>query len=37
MILDEVDGDISLETTEPKADAMYEQGVGLARRRRTPW
>ena len=29
-ILDEVDGDISLETTEPQADAMYEQGVGLA-------
>ena len=23
-------GDISLETTEPEADAMYEQGVGLA-------
>ena len=23
-------GDISLETTEPEADAMYEQGVGLS-------
>lgn len=29
-ILDEVDGDISLETTEPEADAMYEQGKTLA-------
>ena len=29
-ILAEVDGDISLETTELEADAMYEQGVGLA-------
>ena len=29
-ILSEVDGDISLETTELEADAMYEQGVGLA-------
>ena len=29
-ILDEVDGDVSLETTEPEADAMYEQGLGLA-------
>ena len=31
-ILDEVDGDISLETTEPKADAMYEEGVGLSQK-----
>jgi transaldolase len=30
-ILSEVDGPISLETTELEADAMYEQGVGLAR------
>ena len=30
VILDEVDGDISLETTEPKADAMYHEGVSLA-------
>lgn len=29
-ILSEVDGPISLETTELEADAMYEQGVGLA-------
>lgn len=29
-ILEEVDGPISLETTEPEADAMYEQGVGLS-------
>ena len=29
-ILDEVDGDISLETTEPEADAMYAQGKELA-------
>lgn len=29
-ILEEVDGPISLETTELEADAMYEQGVGLA-------
>jgi transaldolase len=29
-ILSEVEGDISLETTELEADAMYEQGVGLA-------
>ena len=29
-ILETVDGDISLETTEPEADAMYEQGLGLA-------
>jgi transaldolase len=28
-ILAEVDGDISLETTEPEADAMYEQGKVL--------
>jgi transaldolase len=28
-ILSEVEGDISLETTELEADAMYEQGVGL--------
>jgi transaldolase len=31
-ILAEVDGDISLETTEPEADAMYEQGVGLSQK-----
>jgi transaldolase len=30
VILDEVAGDISLETTESEADAMYEQGIGLA-------
>ncbi len=30
-ILAEVDGPISLETTEPKAGPMYEQGVELAR------
>jgi transaldolase len=30
LILDEVDGDISLETTELEADAMVEQGIGLA-------
>ena len=30
VILEEVDGDISLETTEPMADAMYHEGVGLA-------
>ena len=30
VILDEVDGDISLETTEPGADAMYQEGIGLA-------
>jgi transaldolase len=29
-ILAEVHGDVSLETTEPEADAMYEQGVNLA-------
>jgi len=29
-ILEEVDGPISLETTEFEADAMYEQGVGLS-------
>jgi transaldolase len=29
-ILEEVDGDVSLETTEPEADPMYEQGVGLS-------
>jgi transaldolase len=29
-ILETVSGDISLETTEPEADAMYEQGLGLA-------
>jgi transaldolase len=29
-ILDEVEGDISLETTEPEADAMYAQGKELA-------
>jgi transaldolase len=31
-ILEEVAGDISLETTEPEADAMYEQGVGLSQK-----
>ncbi|HYU57945.1 MAG TPA: fructose-6-phosphate aldolase [Actinomycetota bacterium] len=30
LILDEVDGDVSLETTEPEAEAMYAQGVHLA-------
>lgn len=30
VILEEVDGPISLETTELQAGAMYEQGVGLA-------
>ncbi|HSD48938.1 MAG TPA: fructose-6-phosphate aldolase [Actinomycetota bacterium] len=30
VILEEVDGPISLETTELEADAMYEQGVGLS-------
>jgi transaldolase len=30
LILEEVDGDVSLETTEPEAEAMYEQGVKLA-------
>ncbi len=29
-ILETVPGDISLETTEPEADTMYEQGVGLS-------
>ena len=29
-ILETVDGDISLETTEPEADAMYQQGLVLA-------
>lgn len=29
-ILTEVDGDVSLETTEPEADPMYEQGKRLA-------
>jgi transaldolase len=29
-ILTEVDGDVSLETTEPEADAMYEQGKYLS-------
>jgi transaldolase len=29
-ILAEVDGDVSLETTEPEADAMYEEGVRLS-------
>lgn len=31
-ILEEVDGDVSLETTEPQADAMYEQGLELAQK-----
>ena len=31
-ILETVPGDISLETTEPEADAMYEQGVGLSQK-----
>jgi transaldolase len=30
VILEEVHGDVSLETTEPEADAMYKQGVDLA-------
>jgi transaldolase len=30
-ILAEVPGDVSLETTEPEADAMYKQGVELSR------
>ena len=30
LILEEVPGDVSLEVTEAGADAMYEQGVGLA-------
>ena len=29
-ILEEVPGDISLETTQPETDAMYEEGVGLS-------
>ena len=29
-ILEEVPGDISLETTEPEADAMYEEGIRLS-------
>jgi transaldolase len=32
LILDEVDGDVSLEMTETAEDAMYEQGVGLAQK-----
>ena len=31
-ILETVPGDISLETTEPEADAMYEQGVELSQK-----
>ena len=31
-ILEEVDGDISLETTEPLADAMYEEGIRLSQK-----
>jgi transaldolase len=31
-ILETVPGDISLETTEPEADAMYEQGILLAQK-----
>jgi transaldolase len=31
-ILEEVPGDVSLEVTETGADAMYEQGVGLAQK-----
>ena len=31
-ILETVPGDISLETTEPEAEAMYEQGVGLSQK-----
>jgi transaldolase len=30
-ILDEVDGDVSLETTEPEEHAMYEEGLRLAK------
>ncbi len=30
-ILAEVDGDVSLETTQTTADAMYEEGVGLSK------
>jgi len=30
LILDEVDGDISLETIAPQADAMYEEGLRLS-------
>jgi transaldolase len=30
IILEEVDGDVSLETTEPEAEAMFDQGVKLA-------
>jgi transaldolase len=29
-VLAEVEGDVSLETTEPEADAMYKEGTGLA-------
>jgi transaldolase len=32
LILEEVSGDVSLEVTETTADAMYEQGVGLAQK-----
>ena len=32
LILEEVRGDVSLEVTETTADAMYEQGVGLAQK-----
>jgi transaldolase len=32
LILEEVKGDVSLEVTETTADAMYEQGVGLAQK-----
>jgi len=31
-ILEEIPGDISLETTESEAEAMYEQGVGLSQK-----
>lgn len=31
-ILAEVDGDVSLETTEPEAGAMYEEGLALAQK-----
>ena len=31
-ILETVPGDISLETTEPEAEAMYDQGVGLSQK-----
>jgi transaldolase len=31
LILEEVDGDVSLETTEPEAEAMYRQGVELSK------